>query len=69
MKEELREMVKEVLEEVAVLEREAFCQESGAVGNGYYSRGLDGLFRRSPLVSRKPDGIADVLYLQVLLYL
>gem|GEM_PF-5137045 len=26
MKEELREMVKEVLEEVAVLEREAFCR-------------------------------------------
>jgi len=46
VKEELREMVKEVLEEVAVLEREAFCQESGAVGNGYYSRGLDGLFGR-----------------------
>jgi len=58
-----------MVKEVAVLEREAFCQESGAVGNGYYSRGLDGLFRRSPLVSRKPDGIADVLWLQVFVYL
>jgi len=27
-------------------EREAFYQGNGAVGNGYYSRGLDGLFGR-----------------------
>jgi len=46
LKAELREMVKEVLEEVAVLEREAFSQGNGAVGNGYYSRGLEGLFGR-----------------------
>lgn len=46
LKAELREIVKEVLEEMALLEREAFCQENGAVGNGYYSRGLEGLFGR-----------------------
>ena len=39
-------MVKDVLEEIAVVEREAFCQQNGAVGNGYYPRGLEGLFGR-----------------------
>jgi len=28
------------------MEREVFYQGNGAVGNGYYCRGLDGLFGR-----------------------
>jgi len=43
---EFRSLLKDLLEGVAIMEREAFCEGNGAVGNGYYSRGLDGLFGR-----------------------
>jgi putative transposase len=37
-------VVKDLLEEVAAAEREAFCEQNEDVCNGYYSRGLDGMF-------------------------
>lgn len=43
---EFRSLLKELLEDVSVMEREVFCQNNGTVGNGYYLRGLDGLFGR-----------------------
>ena len=46
LKAELRSMVNDVLEGIAMVEREAFCQQSGAVGNAYYPRALEGLFGR-----------------------
>ncbi len=44
LKAEFRNVVKDLLEEVAAAEREAFCEQNEDVCNGYYSRGLDGLF-------------------------
>jgi putative transposase len=44
VKSELRGMVKELLEEVAVVEREAFCESEGEVKNGFYPRDIEGFF-------------------------
>ena len=44
VKGELRDMIKALLEEVAVVEREAFCEEKAEAKNGFYSRGIEGLF-------------------------
>jgi transposase-like protein len=45
-KTELKSMAKDVLQGIAIVGREAFCQQSAALGNGYYPRGLAGLFGR-----------------------
>jgi len=42
-KGEARRVLKELLEEVALVEREAHCESSKDVGNGFYSRDLEGL--------------------------
>jgi len=44
LKAEFRNVVKDLLEKVAAAEREALCEQNEDVCNGYYSRGLDGLF-------------------------
>ena len=41
LEEKIREKVKEVLEEVALLEREAFCEEQQDRKNGFYERDLE----------------------------
>lgn len=41
---ELRSMVKELLEEVALVEREAFCESEGEAKNGFYPRDIEGFF-------------------------
>ena len=43
-KGEMRGVLKEFLEEIALVEREAHCESQGGVGNGFYSRGLDSVF-------------------------
>jgi ribosomal protein S3AE len=40
IKDELRSMVKELLEEVALVEREAFCESEGEAKNGFYPRDI-----------------------------
>ncbi len=37
-------MVKELLEEVALVEREAFCESEGEAKNGFYPRDIEGFF-------------------------
>jgi transposase-like protein len=44
VKNELRSMVKELLEEVALVEREAFCESAGEAKNGFYPRDIEGFF-------------------------
>ena len=44
VKSELKKMIKDCLEEMALIEREAFCEEEGEVKNGFYERGIEGLF-------------------------
>jgi hypothetical protein len=44
LKAELRSAAKDLLEGMAIAEREAFCEQNEDVCNGHYSRGLDGLF-------------------------
>lgn len=44
VKDELRSMIKELLEEVAMVEREAFCEERAEAKNGFYPRDIEGLF-------------------------
>lgn len=44
IKGELRGMIKDLLEEVASVEREAFCEENGKAKNGFYPRDIEGLF-------------------------
>lgn len=46
VKSELKKMIKDCLEEMALIEREAFCEEEGEVKNGFYERGIEGLFGR-----------------------
>lgn len=41
LEEEMRERLKELLEEVAYLEREAFCEEQDGKKNGFYERSLE----------------------------
>jgi BMFP domain-containing protein YqiC len=40
VKGELRSMVKELLEEVALVEREEFCESEGEAKNGFYPRDI-----------------------------
>jgi hypothetical protein len=42
VKGELRSMVKELLEEVALVEREAFCESEEEAKNGFYPRDIEG---------------------------
>jgi hypothetical protein len=42
VKGELRSTVKELLEEVALVEREAFCPSEGEAKNGFYPRDIEG---------------------------
>jgi transposase-like protein len=42
---ELRSMVKELLEKVALVEREAFCESEGEAKNDFYPRDIEGFFR------------------------
>jgi hypothetical protein len=44
VKGELRSMIKELLEEVALVEMEAFCEERAQANNGFYPRDIEGLF-------------------------
>lgn len=44
IKGELRSMLKQLLEEVALVEREAFCEGEGELKNGFYSRDMESLF-------------------------
>ena len=44
VKNELRGMVRELLEEVALVEREAFCESEGETKNGFYPRDVGGFF-------------------------
>jgi transposase-like protein len=44
VKGELRSMVKELLEEVALVERETFCESAGEAKNGLYPRDIEGFF-------------------------
>ncbi len=44
VKDEIRSMVKGLLEEVALVEREAFCESEGEVKNGFYPRDTEGFF-------------------------
>ncbi len=37
-------MVKKLPEEVALVEREAFCEEKGEAQNGFYPRDIEGFF-------------------------
>lgn len=41
LEEEMKGKVKEVLEEIALLEREAFCEEQEDRKNGFYERDLE----------------------------
>jgi len=50
VKVEMKRVLKELLEEVAVVEREAYCEETGEVGNGFYLRSLAGLFSKLELM-------------------
>jgi transposase-like protein len=43
LREHIKGMVKEVLEEVALIEREVYCEENDDTGNGFYERSLRGL--------------------------
>lgn len=44
VKGELRGMIKELLEEVALVEREAFCENEAEAKNGFYPRDIEGFF-------------------------
>ncbi len=44
IKAELRVMIKDLLEEVALVEREAFCEQNIEAKNGFYHRDIEGLF-------------------------
>jgi len=46
VRSELKRMMKGLLEEIALIEREAFCQEEGEVKNGFYERAVEGLVGR-----------------------
>ena len=37
----MRRRLKELLEEVAEVERDLWCEKTGEVTNGYYTRGLE----------------------------
>ena len=43
LREHIKGMVKGVLEEVALIERGAYCEENEDTGNGFYERSLRGL--------------------------
>ena len=65
LKAELRSAAKDLLEEIALAERKLFCEQNEDVCNGYYSRGLDGLFGkidvRGPRTSILPNSLQKIL--------
>jgi transposase-like protein len=65
LKAELRSAAKDLLEEIAVAERELFCEQNEDVCNGYYSRGLDGLFGKIDVrVPRTRDKVFRPFFLE-----
>ncbi len=65
LKAELRSAAKDLLEEIALAERKLFCEQNEDVCNGYYSRGLDGLFGKIDVrVPRTRDKVFRPFFLE-----
>jgi len=65
LKAELRSAAKDLLVEIALAERKLFCEQNEDVCNGYYSRGLDGLFGKIDVrVPRTRDKVFRPFFLE-----